>query len=544
MPNKYFKKFYFNDENKIINIFSTEESNTSYVKNITIDGVTYTRDRDILANTISTVVNGGMINFGELSVSTEVASTPQSVRFNNAVDFSGGFANFALKSSYDNSYTNSAAANMVTDVVYSSTSTQPLSNAVLYINESNCMRGDIRLTIQAALNNTSSVGWVKFKVYSVPDETDPINYSPSNINDIEFNVNIPYRMNIVTYTPGPGPEPGPQWPNRDSGLDISSTAVFGGDKYVNEDESSSTLAYLSSYLSGQFGSGNSYIYLDGYTINDMIEKMIAYLEALENQNQKGVLVTLLEPPTDGWDAVLTAIKDGDLPSYNESIYYLMLWSADKPTTYLENDIISKSVIFWAPIPGTFGGIVGLDYSTSNTDGTVIVSEYSYRNDAINIASLLNNFYGGQYDATYLTYNAISEDFATVLNQANATGKKIILLLTPSLMDVSLELNETLNLFMGNYSQDTPVYLMSLGLFNTEAEENFYNSVLEPQTIDEPSAVNPDSFKYVAATYFIPEYIGEKYKDMSSSDFEAEAGLKAEECVVSDGTTIIPYNGME
>lgn len=543
MPNKYFKKFYFNDENKTINIFSTEENNTSYVKNITIDGVTYTRDRDVLANTISAVINGGMIDFGELGVSTEVASTPQSIRLNNAVDFSGGFANFALKSSYDNSYTNSVAANMATDVVYSSTSTQPLSNAVLYINESNCMRGDIRLTIPAAINNTSSVGWVKFKVYSVPDETDPINYSPSNINDIEFNVNIPYCMNIVTYIPGPGPEPGPQWPDRDSGLDISATAVFGGDKYVTEGESS-TLAYISSYLSSQFGSGNYYVYQDSYTISDMIAKMIAYLESLENQNQKGVLITLLEPPTGGWNEVLTAIENGGLPSYNESVYYLMLWSADKPTTYLENDIISKSVIFWAPIPGTFGGIVGLDYLTSNTDDTVIVSEYSYSNDAIGIASLLDNFYGGQNAATYLTYNATAEDFATVLNQANATGKRIILLLTPSLMDVNLELNETLNLFMGNYSQDTPVYLMSLGLFNTGAEENFYNSVLEPENMTEPSAVNPDSFKYVAATYFIPEYIGEKYKDMSSSDFEAEAGLKAEECAVSDGTTIIPYNGME
>ena len=540
MPNKYFKKFYFNDENKTINIFSTEENNTSYVKNITIDGVTYTRDRDILANTISAVINGGMINFGDLNVSTEAAGHPQSVRFNNAIDFSGGFANFALKSSYDNSYTNSVAANTATDIVYGSTSTTPLSSAVLYINESNCMRGDIKLTIPAVFNNTSSIGWVKFKVYSVPDETDPINYSPSNINDIEFNVNIPYRMNIFTYTPGPGPDPGPQWPDRDSGLDISTTAVFGGDKYVAESESNSTLAYISGYLNSQFGSGNYYVYQDSYTINDMIEKMIA---ALENQNQKGVLITLLEPPTGGWDAVLTAIKDGELPSYNESVYYLMLWSADKPTTYLENDIISKSVIFWAPIPGTFGGIVGLDYLTSNTD-TVIVSEDSYSNDAIGIASLLNNFYGGQYAATCLTYNATAEDFATVLNQANATGKRIILLLTPSLMDVSLELNETLNLFMGDYSQATPVYLMSLGLFNTEAEENFYNSVLEPENMTEPSAVNPDSFKYVAATYFIPEYIGEKYKDMSSSDFEAEAGLKAEECVVSDGTTIIPYNGME
>ena len=86
--------------------------------------------------------------------------------------------------------------------------------------------------------------------------------------------------------------------------------------------------------------------------------------------------------------------------------------------------------------------------------------------------------------------------------------------------------------------------MSLELFNSGVEEDFYNSVLEPQTMVEPSAVNPDSFKYVAATYFIPEYIGEKYKNMPPSDFEAEAGLKAEECVVSDGTTIIPYNGME
>lgn len=543
MSNKYFKKFYFNNEDKTINIFATKENNTSYVKNITIDGITYTRDRNILANTISAVVNGGTINFGELNVSTEVANTPQSIRFNNAVDFSGGFANFALKSSYDNSYTNSVAANTATDVVYSSTSTQPLSNAVLYINESNCMHGDVRLTIPSATNNTSSVGWIKFKVYSVPDETDPINYNPSNINDIEFSVNIPYRMNIYTYIPGPGPEPGPEWPDRDSGLSISASAVFGGSEYVNGDELNSTLASLSSYLSGQFGNGNSYIYLDGYTVTDMINKMIAYLEALENQNQKGILITLLEPPTEGWNEVLTAIENGGLPSYNESVYYLMLWSADKPTTYLENDIISKSVIFWAPIPGSFGGIVGLDYLTSNTD-TVIVSEDSYSNDAIGIASLLNNFYGGQNAATYLTYNATAEDFATVLNQANATGKRIILLLTPSLMDVNLELNETLNLFMGNYSQDTPVYLMSLGLFNTEAEDNFHSSVLEPQTMDEPSAVNPDSFKYVAATYFIPEYIGEKYKDMSSSDFEAEAGLKAEECVVSDGTTIIPYNGME
>lgn len=540
MSNKYFKKFYFNNEDKTINIFATKENNTSYVKNITIDGITYTRDRNILANTISAAINGGMIDFGDLNVSMEDAGLPLSIRLNNAVDFSGGFANFAFKSSYINGYVNSAVANTETDIVYSSTSTQTLSNAVLYINESNCMRGDIKLTIPAAHNNTSSVGWVKFKVYSVPDETDPINYRPSNINDIEFNVNIPYRMNIFTYTPGPGPEPGPQWPNRDSGLDISATAVFGGATYVNEGEANSTLAYLSSYLIGQFGNGNSYLYLDGYTINDLIEKMIA---ALENQNQKGVLITLLEPPTEGWDAVLTAIRTGGLPSYNESVYYLMLWSADKPTTYLENDIISKSVIFWAPIPGTFGGIVGLDYLTSNTD-TVIVSEDSYSNDAIGIASLLNNFYGGQNAATYLTYNATAEDFATVLNQANATGKRIILLLTPSLMDVSLELNETLNLFMGNYSQDTPVYLMSLGLFNTEAEDNFHNSVLEPQTMDEPSYVNPDSFKYVAATYFIPEYIGEKYKDMSSSDFEAEVGLKAEECVVSDGTTIIPYNGME
>ena len=112
------------------------------------------------------------------------------------------------------------------------------------------------------------------------------------------------------------------------------------------------------------------------------------------------------------------------------------------------------------------------------------------------------------------------------------------------MNVNLELNETLNLFMGNYSQDTPVYLMSLGLFNTEAEENFYNSVLEPQTMDESSYVNPDSFKYVAATYFTPESIGERYKDMSPSAFEAEAGLKAEECNVSDGTVVIPYDGME
>ena len=156
MPNKYFKKFYFNDENKTINIFSTKENNTSYVKNITIDGVTYTRDRDILANTISAVINGGMIDFGELGVSTEVASTPQSVRFNNAVDFSGGFANFALKSSYDNSYTNFVAANTKTDVVYSSTSTQNLSNAVLYINESNCMRGDIKLRIITSIFRSST----------------------------------------------------------------------------------------------------------------------------------------------------------------------------------------------------------------------------------------------------------------------------------------------------------------------------------------------------------------------------------------------------